>query len=210
MNSRHHLNSYIAWTHTLHVNLYIVWIHTYHVNSYIVWILTLHVNSYIVWIHTLHVNLYIVRIHTLLARFPISGCNILSLSLEQRRWQKCYRSCPGDGNVRHHCPWNTNTRVWGLRSACNHVVQHDGFRSSCCLSKSKNKNKSAKEIWNKIDSFFQTNCRRSMKRTGHYAWPCCSFSWSDRAYDHRSCCRTSCFLLLCCRVVHDHGLYCVN
>ncbi len=61
-------------------------------------------------------------IHTLLARFPISGCNYLSLSLEQRRWQKCYCSYLDDGNVCHHHPWNMNTRVWGLRSACDHVV----------------------------------------------------------------------------------------
>jgi hypothetical protein len=105
----------------------------------------------------------------MLMRFPISGCNYFSLSLEQRRWQKHYCSCPGDGNVHHHRPWNTNTLVWGLRSACNHVVQHDGFCSSCCLSKSKNENKSTKEIWNKINSFFWMNCQRSTKRTGHYA-----------------------------------------
>ncbi len=108
-------------------------------------------------------------------RFPISGCDYLSLSLEQRRWQNCYCSCPGDGNVRHHRPWNTNTRIWGLRLACDHVVRHDGFRSSCCLSKSENKSKSMKEIWNKINSFFQTNFRCSMKRTDHYEWPYCSF-----------------------------------
>jgi hypothetical protein len=72
--------------------------------------------------------------------------------LKQRRWQKRYRSCPGDGNVRCHCPWSTNTRVWALRSASDHVVQHDGFHSFCCLSKSKNKIKSMKEI--KINPFF--------------------------------------------------------
>jgi hypothetical protein len=33
-----------------------------------------------------------------------------------------------------------------LRLAYDHVVQHDDFRSSCCLSKSKNKSKSAEEI----------------------------------------------------------------
>jgi hypothetical protein len=71
---------------------------------------------------------------------------------------KCYCSCPDDGNVHHHWLWNMNTRVGGLRLACNHVVRHDGFCSSCCLSKSKNKSKSAKEIWNKINSFFRMNC----------------------------------------------------
>ncbi len=212
------IHIYIAWIHTLHVNSYIVWLHTYHVNSYNGWILTLHVNSYIVWIHTLHVNSYIVWIHTLhvnsyniwthtlLARFPISGCNYLSLSLEQRRWQKRYCSCPGNGNIRHHCPWSTNTHGWGLRSACNHVVWHDGFHSSCCLSKSENESKSKKEIWNKINSFFQTNCRHSMKRTGHCAMPRHSFSWSDRACDHPSCCRTCCYSHPCHRVDHDHGV----
>jgi hypothetical protein len=40
---------------------------------------------------------------------------------------------------------------WALRLACNHVVQHDGFHSFCCLSKSKNEIKSTKEI--KIDPF---------------------------------------------------------
>ncbi len=105
---------------------------------------------------------------------PYFGVQFRSLSLEQRRWQKRYRSYPGDGNVRHHCARNTYTRVWGLRSACNHVVQHDCFHSSCCLSKSKNESKSAKEI--EIDSFFRTNCRRLTKRTGYCAWPCHSFS----------------------------------
>ncbi len=144
--------------------------------------------------------------HTLLAWFPILGCNYLSLSLEQRKWQKCYRSCPGDGNVHHHCPRNANTRVWGLHLACNHVVQHDGFHSSCCLSKSKNKNKSAKETWNKINSFFGTNCRCLTKRTGHYSWPCCSFSWSDCACNHPSFCRTCCSSCPCCCINHNHGI----
>ncbi len=81
------------WIHIPHVNSYIDWIHTFHVNSYIVWIHTYHMNSYIVWIHTYHVNSYIVWIHALLAWFPISGCNHLSLPLEQRRWQKHYQSC---------------------------------------------------------------------------------------------------------------------
>jgi hypothetical protein len=58
----------------------------------------------------------------------------------------------GDGNVHHHPPWSTNTRVWVLRLACDHVLQHDVFCGSCCLSKSKNKTKSTKEI--KINSFF--------------------------------------------------------
>ncbi len=120
------------------------------------------------WILTLHVNSYIKGIHTLLVWFPISGCYYLSLSLEQRRWQKCYCFCTDDGNVHHHHPRNTNTHVWGLHLACNHVVQHDGFRSSCCLSKCKNESESMKEIWNKIDSFFWTNCRCSTKRTGHW------------------------------------------
>ncbi len=158
-----------------------------------------------VWIHTLHVNSYIVWIHTLLAQFLILECNYLSLSLEQRRWQKCYCSCQDNGNVRHRHPQNTNTRVWGLCLVCNHVVWHDGFRSSCCLSKSKNKSKSTKEIWNKNDSFFQMNFWGSTKRTGHYAWPCCSFSWSDCACDHPSCCRTCCSLHPCCCVDHNHG-----
>jgi hypothetical protein len=66
--------------------------------------------------------------------------------LEQRRWQKGYCSYPGDGNVRRHRPRSTNARVWALRLASDHVVQHDGFRSFCCLSKSKDKIESAKEI----------------------------------------------------------------
>jgi hypothetical protein len=72
--------------------------------------------------------------------------------LEQRRWQKDYCSYPGDGNVRRHRPWSTNARVWALRLASDHVVQHDGFHSFCCSSKSKNKNESVREI--KIDPFF--------------------------------------------------------
>ncbi len=200
MNSRHHINSYIAW------------IHTFHVNSYIVWIPALCLNSYIKWIHTLHVNSYIVWISTLLAQFFISGYDYLSLPLEQRRWQKWFCFCPSDGNLHHHCPWSMNTRACGLHLACNHFVQHDGFRSSCGLSKSKNKNKnkSVTEIWNKIDSFFQMNCRRSRKRTGHYAWPHCSFSWSDCACNHPSCHRTWCFSRPCCCIKRNCGVNCLD
>ncbi len=91
-----------------------------------------------------------------------------------------------------------NTCAWGLHSACNCLGQHDGCCSSCCLSKSKTKrkNKSVKVIWNKIDSVFWTNCQCLTKRTGHYAWPRCFFSWSDCACNHPSCHRTCCFSLL--------------
>jgi hypothetical protein len=43
------------------------------------------------------------------------------------------------------------------------------------LSNSKTKNKSTKEILSKSNSFFQTNCPCSKKRTGHCAWPGGSF-----------------------------------
>ncbi len=101
-----------------------------------------------------------------------------------------------------------NTLAWGLRLACNHLSQHDGCRSSCCLSKSEtdNENKSAKEILNEIDSFFWTNRQRLTKKTGHYAWPCCSFSWSDHACNHPSCRRTCCSSSPCCCVDHNHGM----
>ncbi len=151
------------------------------------------------------------HVNSLLARLPISGCTF-SLPLEQRRWQKRYCFCPGDSNVRYHHPRSTNTCAWGLHSPCNHQGQHDGCRSSCYLSesKSKNKNKSAKEILNKIDSFFRKNCQRPTKRTGHYAWPCHSFSWSDRTCDHPSFCRTCCSLSPCHRIKDDRGVDCLD
>jgi hypothetical protein len=37
-------------------------------------------------------------------------------------------------------------------------------------------NKSAKEILNESNSFFRTNFPCWTKRTGHYAWPHCSFA----------------------------------
>ncbi len=159
----------------------------HYVNSYIQMNSRHHVNSYIAWIHTLHVNSYIVWILT----YHVNSYIV---------W---IHTC-------HHCPRNTNTRIWGLRLACNHVVWHDGFHSSCCLSESKNKSESTKEIWNEIDSYFQTNCRCLMKRTGHCAWPRHSFSWSDHACNHPSCCKTCCSLRPCCPVNHDHGVNCLN
>ncbi len=151
------------------------------------------------------------QVKPLPTRFPISGCTFSS-PLGWRRWQKCYCFCPGNGNVHHCCPQSTNSRAWGLRSACVHHGQHDGCCSSCCLSKSKTKNesKSAKEILNEIDSFFLTNCWRTTKRTGHYAWPHSSFSWSDCACNHPSCHRTWCSLSPCCHVKGNCGIYCLN
>ncbi len=99
-----------------------------------------------------------------------------------------------------------NTHAWRLHSACNCLDQHDGCCSSCCLSKSKSKSESAKVIWNKIDSFFRTNCWRLTKRTGHYAWPRHSFSWSDCTCNHPSCCRTCSSSRPCCRVKGDRGI----
>ncbi len=131
------------------------------------------------------------HLNSLLARFPISGCAYFSSQLERRRWQKQYCSCHGDWYVcRCHSRRSTSTRAWGVHSACGHLGPHGDCRCSCCLSKSKIKNKSAKEILNKNDSFFWKNCPSSTKRTGHYAWPRCSFSWSDCACNHPSCHRT--------------------
>jgi hypothetical protein len=45
-----------------------------------------------------------------------------------------------------------HTRVWVLRSASDHDVRHDSFRSFCCSSESKNKIESTRQI--KIDPFF--------------------------------------------------------
>jgi hypothetical protein len=100
------------------------------------------------------------HINSLLVRFPISGCTYLSLQLVQRRWQKWYCSCQGDGYVhRCHSRTSTSTCTWGAHSACGHLEPHGGCHSSCCLSKSKTENnKRAKEILNKNDSFFQTSC----------------------------------------------------
>ncbi len=92
--------------------------------------------------------------------------------------------------------------------ACGHLGPHGGCCSSCYLSETKNKtkNKSAKEILNKNNSFFWTNYPRSTKRTGHYAWLCCSFSWSDCAYNHPSCHRTWCSLNPCHCVKDNCGV----
>ncbi len=59
---------------------------------------------------------------------------------------------------------------------------------------------------NKINFFFWTNFRHSAMRTGHYAWPHCSFSWINRARNHPSCCRTCCFLHPYHIINHDHGV----
>jgi hypothetical protein len=73
---------------------------------------------------------------SLLAQFPISGCAYLSLQLEQRRWQKRYHSCQGDGYVHRRLIWrSTSTRAWGVDLACGHLGPHGDCRSSCCLSK---------------------------------------------------------------------------
>jgi hypothetical protein len=120
------------------------------------------------------------HINSLLAQFPISGYAYFSLPLEQRRWQKWYLFCQGDGYVRcHHSQRSTrstSTHAWGARSACGHPEPHGDCRSSCCLCKSKTKNKSKREILSKNNSFFQRHCPCLTKRTGHYAWPLCSFS----------------------------------
>ncbi len=84
---------------------------------------------------------------SLLARFPISGCAYLSLQLEQRRWQKRYPSYQGNGYDSCHSWRSMSTHTWGADLACGHLGPHGGCHSSCCLSKSKTKNHSAKEIW---------------------------------------------------------------
>ncbi len=115
--------------------------------------------------------------NSLLARLPICGCTYLSLPLEQRRWQKRYRSCQGNGYVCRHPSWrSTSTSTMGVHSTCNHHETHYGCCSSCCLSKSKTKNESKKEILNKSNSFSRTKCPCLTKRTGHCAWTRHSFS----------------------------------
>ncbi len=104
---------------------------------------------------------------------------------------KQYCSCQGDRYVCYHPSWrSTSTRAWGVHLAYNHHGTHDGCCGSCCSSESKTKHKSTKEILSKRDSFFWSRCPCSTKRTGHCAWPCCSFSWSDRTCDHPSSHRT--------------------
>jgi hypothetical protein len=110
--------------------------------------------------------------NSLLAQYPICGCTYLSLPLEQRRWQTRYCSCQGNGYIHHHPFWrSTSAHNWEVHSACDHHETHDGCRSSCCSSKSENRNKSVKKILREIDSFFWTRCLCSTKRTGHRAWP---------------------------------------
>ena len=130
-----------------------------------------------------------------------------------RRWQERYPSCQGDGYIHHrHSQRSTSTHAWGVHLACGHLGPNEGCRSSYCSSesKTKNKNKIAKEILNKNNSFFWTNCPRPTKRPGHYAWPCCSFSWSDCACNHPSCHRTWCSLSPCCCINGDCGINCLN
>jgi hypothetical protein len=71
---------------------------------------------------------------------------------------------------------HTHTRAWGACSAWDLHYLHDGCRSYCCLSKSETRNESAKEILSNSDCFFLMNCLCLTKRTGHCAWPHCSFS----------------------------------
>jgi hypothetical protein len=147
----------------------------------------------------------------LLARFPISGCTYLSLQLEWRRWQKWHCLCQGNGYVcRCHSQRSKSICTRGANLACNHFEPHGGCCNSCCLSKSKTKNKSVKEILNENNSFFWTNCPCSTKRTGHCAWSCCSFSLSDGACNHPSCCRAWCSLSPCCHVKGNHGINCLD
>jgi hypothetical protein len=70
--------------------------------------------------------------------------------------------------------------------------------------------KSAKKILNEIDFFYRTNYLCSTKRTGHYAWPCRSFSWSNCACDHPSCRKICCSLRPCHCVDHNHGVNCLD
>ncbi len=147
------------------------------------------------------------HISSLMAWIPIFGCAYLSLQLGQRRWQKRYCSCQGNGYVcHHHSPRSTSTRAWGVHLACGHLEPHSSCCSSCCLSKSKTKNESAKEILKANNSSFRTNRLHSTKKTGHYAWPCCSFSWSDHACNHPSSCRTCYSLSPCCCIEDDRGV----
>ncbi len=105
---------------------------------------------------------------------------------------------------------STSTQAWGGHSACNHLEPHGSCRSSCCSRERETKNKSTKKILNKNNSFFRTNCLCSTKRTGHCAWPCCSFSWSDCTCDHPSCHRTWCSLSPCCCVEGNCGGDCLD
>jgi hypothetical protein len=111
---------------------------------------------------------------------------------------------------RHHSRRSTNIRAWVACSACNQHYLHGGYHSSCCLSKSKTKNKRAKKILSKSSSFFRTNCPCSSKRTGHCAWPCCSFSWSDCTCNHPPFCMTCCSLSLYYPGNNTRGIACLN
>ncbi len=151
------------------------------------------------------------HMNSLLSGFSISECGYVSLPLEQRRWQKRYCSCQGDGYIhRHHSQRSTSTHAWGARLACSHPEPHGDCRSSCYLNKSETKNKNGKEILRKNGYFFRTNCPSLTKRTGHYTWPHYSFSWSDCTYDHPSFCRTSCSLSPCGHGKDNHSIDCLD
>ncbi len=99
---------------------------------------------------------------------------------------------------------------WGVPLLCNHHETHDGWCSSCCLSKSKIGNNNEKETLNQSDSFFSTKCLHSTNRTGHCAWPRCSFSLSDHVCDHPSFHRTCCSCSPCLCNKSDCGVDCLN
>ncbi len=89
------------------------------------------------------------------------------------------------------CPSTKNTCAWGDCFACSYHWGHDDLYSSFCycLSESKNKSVSKKETLTRSDSFFQTKCPRSKKRSCCCAWPHPSF-WSDCISGHLCSCRT--------------------
>ncbi len=75
---------------------------------------------------------------------------------------------------------------------------------------SKTKIESVKKILNETNFFFRMNCRRLTWGTGHYAWPRCSFSWSNRTCDHPSCHRTWSFLSPCHHFEGNRYADCLN
>ncbi len=94
--------------------------------------------------------------------------------------------------------------------ACSHPEAHGDCLSSCCFSESKTKSKSVKEILSKNNSIFRTNCPHSTKRTGHYAWAPCLFSWSGCNCNHPLFCRTCCSLSPCHHGMEDRGMDCLD
>ncbi len=116
------------------------------------------------------------------------------------------------------CLWLFVTLCWTREDDQQNlwfVIVCDGFSNFCVICDEISdifcESQTQIKIWYcPIDSFFRTNYQCSRKRTGHCSWPHCSFSGSDLACNHPSCCRTCCFSRPCHCVEGNRGIYCLD